>query len=234
MAKFRKIFPALCMLLVSAVLLGGTTFAWFSMNKQVKAEGLGVTAQSKTTYLMIGKTDSADAYDTSVSFSTDSNKSIYPCAYTATAITVSGDTKVEAESWYAASSQDYDQSNTNVTNYQSVTVEENNYFLKKTVYLKLSPDSEAQTSDVKLTFARAADTHEAVKAVVKVGSTVYQFGGDNTVTVQDVALSTETAVAVEIYVYIDGTHADVNSEWFNTAANAGKLSGKINVTFDLV
>ena len=53
MKKFKKVVPALCALLVSAVMLGSSTYAWFSMNTQVTATGMNVTATSNSTYLVI-------------------------------------------------------------------------------------------------------------------------------------------------------------------------------------
>lgn len=42
--KFKRLIPALAMLLVSAILLGTSTFAWFSMNTQVTATNMKVKA----------------------------------------------------------------------------------------------------------------------------------------------------------------------------------------------
>lgn len=42
--KMKKLIPALAMLLVSAILLGTSTYAWFSMNTQVTATGMQVKA----------------------------------------------------------------------------------------------------------------------------------------------------------------------------------------------
>lgn len=47
MKTMKKLIPALAMLLVSAVLLGTSTFAWFSMNSQVTATGMKVKAQAE-------------------------------------------------------------------------------------------------------------------------------------------------------------------------------------------
>lgn len=44
--KFKRLIPALAMLLVSAILLGTSTFAWFSMNTQVSATNMQVKAVS--------------------------------------------------------------------------------------------------------------------------------------------------------------------------------------------
>ena len=54
----KKLFPAICMTLLAAALLGTSTFAWFSMNTQVTATGMQVTAKSDNTYLLISGTNS--------------------------------------------------------------------------------------------------------------------------------------------------------------------------------
>lgn len=48
MKKMRKLIPAFCMLLLSAVMLSTSTFAWFSMNTTVTATGMQVTAQASS------------------------------------------------------------------------------------------------------------------------------------------------------------------------------------------
>lgn len=53
MKKFKKLIPALCMLLVSAVMLGSTTFAWFSMNRTVTAGNMQINATTNEPYLLI-------------------------------------------------------------------------------------------------------------------------------------------------------------------------------------
>ena len=53
----RLIWSAL-LLLVAAVMLGTSTFAWFSMNTQVSATGMQVVAKSDSTYLLISSTNS--------------------------------------------------------------------------------------------------------------------------------------------------------------------------------
>ena len=54
--KAKKLIPALSMLLVSAVLLGTSTYAWFSMNTTVTATGMTIKAVSDDTYLLISDT----------------------------------------------------------------------------------------------------------------------------------------------------------------------------------
>lgn len=57
MKKFRKLIPALCMLLVSALFVGTSTYAWFSMNKEVSAANMQIKATSDQPYLLISETE---------------------------------------------------------------------------------------------------------------------------------------------------------------------------------
>jgi len=50
---FKKLIPAAGMLLLSTAMLATSTYAWFSMNKQVTATGMQITAKSDSTYLLI-------------------------------------------------------------------------------------------------------------------------------------------------------------------------------------
>ena len=43
----KKLVPALCLLLISALLLGTSTYAWFSMNTTVTAQGMAVKARAE-------------------------------------------------------------------------------------------------------------------------------------------------------------------------------------------
>lgn len=43
----KKLIPALCMLLIAATLMGTSTFAWFSMNTNVTAQGMSVQAKAE-------------------------------------------------------------------------------------------------------------------------------------------------------------------------------------------
>ena len=101
----KKLIPALCLLLVAAALMGTSTFAWFSMNKQVTATGMQVKAKSNATYLLIGDaTDvgktaaelQAAALITDAAHNSGSGITYYPADYTTTAIS----TYVEANKWY--------------------------------------------------------------------------------------------------------------------------------------
>lgn len=48
----KKIIPSICMLLVTAVLMGTSTYAWFSMNKTVTATGMKVSASTSANLII--------------------------------------------------------------------------------------------------------------------------------------------------------------------------------------
>lgn len=63
----KKIIPSICMLLVTAVLMGTSTYAWFSMNREVKATGMQVSAVTSSNLIIKGTaitfTDGAEGED---------------------------------------------------------------------------------------------------------------------------------------------------------------------------
>ena len=73
MKKFRKLIPALCMLLVSALFVGPSTYAWFSMNKAVTAANMQIKAQVNTQLMIKGSAAGAE-YKSAIDF-VDANDS---------------------------------------------------------------------------------------------------------------------------------------------------------------
>lgn len=65
--RTKRLLVAICLLLVSATLLGTASFAWFSMNTEVAVDGIEIEAYSDSLFLEISK-EKADNYKTSVSF----------------------------------------------------------------------------------------------------------------------------------------------------------------------
>ena len=81
MKKFRKLIPALCMLLVSALFVGTSTYAWFSMNKEVTATNMQVTAKSDNIYLQIKQANAADTDWNKTDAAVSPAKDLYPVDY---------------------------------------------------------------------------------------------------------------------------------------------------------
>lgn len=244
MKKFKKLIPALCMLLISAVLMGTSTYAWFSMNKTVTATGMQVTAKSNSTYLLIGTKDetyaqiqakTAPANTSATALKTAGNDDgIYPCAYTTSAI--SG-TSITENSWYTANSSSSADADDKVTNYNAVTLGQANYMYTYEMNLTLSADSMSYNGKVtvalKMTAAEDKQNNSAVRAYVVIGDKAGQFVDQTTTSVDftDVALTNKSVVAVKIYVFIDGTNDAVYSD--NVTKNGITLTGKLDISFTI-
>lgn len=82
----KKLIPAICMTLIAAVMLASSTFAWFSMNTSVTADGMQVAAKSDNTYLLISsdKKTAAEIQDQNkITVDLDvgiGEAKVYPCA----------------------------------------------------------------------------------------------------------------------------------------------------------
>lgn len=236
MKKFKKVVPALCALLVSAVMLGSSTYAWFSMNTRVTAQGMQVTAQSNSTYLVVSSTDTL-ATETNVNVTKKAGginnlaTNVYPCAKADKDIT---GTDVKAGEWYYASSKSQSDAGTmgdgklgtstmNVTRIGTDLTTD--YKVTYTFYIGVSAESAAKTANIKID---AADTvldssewlDKGLCAIVTIeGKTPVTITKDVTEgTVNGVELTTN-AKSVTVEVYIDGNNLNVTSAKVAELAN---------------
>lgn len=241
----KRLILTLGLLLVSAALLGTSTFAWFSMNTTVNATGMQVTAKSNAKFLLIGddsakaagdKTDAAgnalsDTHAALYATTGNTDKKCYPAAYYENAGTLNGH-ETEAKSWYTTSSDKMDTAVSGSAAVTKVTLGDAQYMLTYKMYLTLSKDSEDFTGKVKIT-ATFSSADEAVKAYVTVNGehTVFDSATTTYTTTGDVTLTGATAVEVVAYVYIDGNSTNVNSEY---VAGGTAITGSLDFKFDLV
>lgn len=189
MKKFKKLIPALCMLLVSAVMLGTTTFAWFSMNDKANVSGMQITAKTNDTYLLISDTKTTASEiqanpGTSVDFGMTAATKLYPSApvmseteinyFTGVAKPVKITDKTTAETatnWYTAQAAAADKTDIKTDTAKQLTTSNfSEYVLAKTVYLTVAKDVNAANKlTVKPTFtALDAKTISGVKVLVVV------------------------------------------------------------------
>lgn len=249
MKKFKKVVPALCALLVSAVMLGSSTYAWFSMNTKVTAKGMSVTAQSNSTYLVISKTNSLGT-DISAALTVDNavggiggtKTSVYPSAKAEKDIT---GTEIKAGDWYYAASKDRNDAGaigdgalgTNTLTATKIgTTLATDYQVTYTFYIGLSGESKAMDNATIKVDAADATAGNSSAALSKGLSAEVKIGEKNAVTLKDgttnanvtgVNLST-TAITVTVMVYIDGNNANVTS----AATDLSKLA--LNLAFSIV
>lgn len=207
---------------------------------------------AKTAEEITGKTATGDTLvqgDMTVTGGiTGDTTKVYPVSKNgATALTV-GTANIAANAWYTANSNKYDVSGGSdadkLTNAKTVTLAAGDYFRCFEFYIGLTQDSTADfngdtvaSADKKLKITASAVTElaagnvtSAVKAAVKVGDATQEvlLSPEGTIEIPSFVLKKDTPVKVQIYLYIDGTDANVKD------SNATKLAGKMDFTLELV
>lgn len=283
MKKFKKLIPAFCAMLVSAAMLGASTYAWFSVNKKVEAKDMSVTAKAATEYFAVLGSLTGSEFTTGdnnvlteVANLTCSQKGnvydensgvanyqqyVNPVAFTSAAITQ--DTlSIAAKHWYTATINKYDavkpgtdstvkyQSLTDIgeaTSTTSTVYTNASYFVGYTFYVGLADNTADFTGYLK--FAASAEGSNGVKiAGVKVNGKIKDENSatdkyvpieDFTGTIANQKGYTENEyvltskkgdtvaqyVTVTVYVFIDGTAANVKD-----SSNVTALTGSVSIT----
>lgn len=214
MKKFRKLIPALCMLLVSALFVGTSTYAWFSMNTSVSATNMQVTAKSDNIYLQISQ-NGKNTYDKTAASTVDASTVIYPVDYKTLA--------AGAVTWGNAASDDPGQVKYTERTALKAIADENigKYVLTQKFDIKVA---DAQATAANLTLSEVSVTgnsimKEALRVVVvsDTGAVVWAnngakensvaLSGAGKVTVADgnlAATVNNTPTTVTVYVYFSG------------------------------
>ena len=154
----KQLGAAIAMVLVAAVALGSSTYAWFVSNNQVTADVGNITAQSNAAFLQIDKVSNITAGSTSTEI-TNLNAQLYPVRPVSTTITA--DKKASEITWETSYAKKADAA-LSTGDYYGVTDPENNSYIKTTqVYVNTSQgaftnlkvdsvDVSAVTSDAKI------------------------------------------------------------------------------------
>lgn len=252
MKKFRKLIPALCMLLVSALFVGTSTYAWFSMNTTVTATDMKVTAKSDSIYLLISKdktTAESIQGDKLTTVAINNNKTeLMPSALATKATNT--DVKVEsisdysaATNWYTAYALKEDASAVKMNTEKNLATEGLNfadYVQTYTYTFTLAKGSNAAkdltVSKCEMTAGtdKGTNTITPVRVLLVCGNNVVEF--DSTGATVDAAASKllaasvtdSSVVTVKAYVYYNGNDTAV---YTNNVANLAGAS--INLTFDV-
>lgn len=249
MKKFKKLIPALCMLLVSAVLVGTSTYAWFSMNDQVTAAGLQVTAKTDQPYLIIGtgendtvaelqalpKQDPAKGNTVDLDVS-DIDAKVKPVAHETLDNAAAAAT---ADNWYWYNAEKTGASAPKQDAEKKKLTDVTGYVITRTVYMTIVKDT-PQLSDikaeVKITANETDKTIDAAKVLLAVyndtadkGTEEFDKAKTASTSLKTGTVTDATVVKVIIYIYIDGADASIYTD---NAANLG--TAKIDITFKAI
>ena len=254
----KQLLAAVAMVLVAAVALGSSTYAWFAAQNDVKAEGMMLQAQGESGIVI--KSD-------------DNPQSKF--ASTATAgMTNTEDSKLKPTSttdltkWYHAISDEQDNAKAKQDSSKYELLESTtDYVLKRTFTIR-SASKDVPVSGVKLAVSNVTVTKEendsenldkALRIGVKVGNTFYVYNpaaqsaenvnmsygdGSGAITWLNAASKTrdlftltndtipanDSELKAEIYMWFDGE--DANCKSTNVTATLDKL--KVSVTFESV
>lgn len=216
MKKFKKLIPAFCAMLVSAAMLGTSTYAWFSVNKKVEANGMSVTALAETQYFVISNTagtfETNDEHKGQKLTLTENTTKVNPISFTAPGITTttSGLTNVPANHWYTAQVDTYDglteSGSVKYTSLETVgaaasgeknannVYSKTEYFVSYTFYVGLAETSSDFSGYLK--FVAGAATNGVKIAGIKVsGTTTASASSDEYVAITDYTVADDTANA---------------------------------------
>lgn len=236
------------MLLISAILVSTSTYAWFSMNTQVVAKGMKVTAKV-TGSLYIYNQEASTAPEASAVVSSEMDFQMP----TETALKPTSTKTLAAGSWWTTAAQSptsYEKaSSSTYTSVAAANLDE--YRLVKTVYVRGENDftnlsvtgvtintsnddviDDAVTIAVKCTadggtahwFCNEVDTnrHGAVTGTSTTDTLTFtQVSGSGLSNVILPTGSANTVYTVEIYIYYDG----MSSSCYTNAANGASVDG---------
>ena len=230
MKKFKKLIPALCMLLISAVLVGTSTYAWFSMNPNVSATGMTINAKSNSEFLVIveGTTFTGEATTTSVTSKAEAT-SLFPVAPASNTEFANATAVTTAANWHYAYSNDLN-SSAKAGDYQPVPQADfTKYVASESFTIGLNKNFGVETSanNIKLTSVELP-TDKAICCVVVCGDKVKTYRASDATNSFDFGVkATKDGTVVTVYYFIDGDNTNV------TTNKKNELTGSIKLTFSV-
>ncbi len=235
----KKLIPAICLLLVSAVMLGTSTFAWFSMNTSVTATGMQVVAKSDNTYLLVSATNTTASTIQTENVTTaaltveSAAAKVYPCKPKAaseigdgkifeTGTAVTNQTTASAyANWYKANAAAPSASDLKAGTATELTTF-TGYVIQKTLYLTVAQGAnQANNLSVTATFtAQNSKNIAAARVLVATDDSGFAILTPNSATADikgsNTNITDTTVRTVYVYIYIDGSDSTI---YTNNAAN---------------
>ncbi len=221
-----QLLAAVAMVLVAAIALGGSTFAWFANNSAVTATGMQVTAISAETFLLISSTNTTAAAiqtenkTTTALTVTAEEAKVYPAAHN----TIANTTDAAVGSWYTGFSAD--PSAVTLDNATKTTLTSyDNYVIHKQVWITVAKNSSpVKELKVKATIAAAGSkTITQAKVLVTSASAAAEMSSASpspTTILSSGNITDTTVLPLDIYIFIDGNDSAVYTNNFNNLDTA--------------
>lgn len=215
----KRLILTLGLLLVSAALLGTSTFAWFSMNKDVNITGMQVKATTPA-YIYISSNSDMSGRSNSV-------------AAPSTVTTVVPTSTVDLANWFVGTAATADASTINGTGYVAKTSETVN--VAQTYYVQ-SPNNAVQNLKVNtITVSytgEASAVNPALRVAVKCGDTLLFFAPLSTATSTNAVVKEGGSTVTdrtETLALVQKSAADTTATGTTTANYNAKDTGKNSV-----
>ncbi len=227
----KQLAAAIAMVLVAAVALGSSTYAWFVSNNSVKATTSKISAQSNAPFLKIDKTAITEESITSISYADEADVKLYPAQ-----VVKNTDNKPLFKSAYASAST----ATTELTNSRydvgDTTVAVTGEFAIKKSFKIGTADAKAgsfknlKVAGVELTSTGTAGLENALSVLVVCGDNwaVYKKSADGTVLTEYKdkvsaagnntdgvladTIAANSSVGVDVYVFYDGSETNVYTD----------------------
>lgn len=163
----RQLLAAIAMVLVAAIALGSSTYAWFASNNKVEADGMKITATTEGANLEISLSKAFTAGTLAVT-STAAGETLHPTHYVTTedkgtSGNYKDNTTIATGNWAHAYSYEYDKvagpdTYKNAKKVEAVgttaladAVVKTDWALVVPLYLRLNPQSKIQVENIKAT-----------------------------------------------------------------------------------
>ncbi len=255
----KKLISAIVMLTLSFVMLVTSSFAWFSMNVDVSATGMTVTAKGDQIYLeIINATQSFDTTtgQTSVAAATATKENLKPTA-PVQGIKDSDNTQVDPYDgtkpvkWVTNTSNAIDQWQAS----QAYTLADDTYYLVNTFKIRLNPDTGAVTANpLYVSNVKFADGANITKDFAKCVSVLVVCGNNSQLWTQATTKgtfvedaesadnlfadsgkfnNTTTGVEVSVYVFFNGADATCTISNLKEAIAASENNYTVEVSFSV-
>lgn len=175
----KKLIPALCLLLVTAVIVGTSSYAWFSMSGDVYAKGMSVKATADEGIVIRLDSTNLQTYTAGNWATTDEQ------AATITTAALKSVSTPDCVNWACAKADKYDDAcaEQDASEYTTVTADDNNYMAKYTYGIR-SSNAQAITGKnlavkgvtvTKPTSAGTENLDKSIRVAIKIGDEFFIY-----------------------------------------------------------
>jgi hypothetical protein len=220
----KKLLGAIGMLTVSAAMLVSSTFAWFSMNKDVKALGMQTTAKAEDGIAIAAYTNNGQTAPAASAFKDSANAYNLPSSTVQLLPTFTND----GTNWYHSWSKEVDDGqiygDDGYTAVDNDATNGNYYYLMNKFQIKsITADKAIYVKKVEVaTPANTKAYDESIRVLIKMGSTIQIFNKDGTTwAAETAAASTNGNDAITTDVTASPTVVNNAIATIGTAATTG-------------